>query len=138
VMPRIELIPEPKWGAVMSVQRAAIASSGAWGVAATILWVTLVVLTLLGLATSRGSGRVRFVLGATLAGQVLLHMIYGEETFLYAMHIAPLLILAAALAVASTSWRRAILAVAVALALTGGLNNAWQLGAAMGFFSRAS
>ena len=36
VMPHIDMIPEPKWGAVMSVQHSAIGSAGAWGVAASV------------------------------------------------------------------------------------------------------
>lgn len=121
----------------MSVQHSPIGSSGGWGVAATILWGALIVATLFGLFTSRGDRPLRIVLGATLAGQVLLHLIYGEETFLYALHLAPLLILSAALAVASTTWRRLILALAVALAIAAAVNNASQLGTALGFFSRA-
>jgi hypothetical protein len=135
VMPHIAVIPEPKWGAVMSVQHSALGSSGAWGVAATALWAALLGSTLVGLCTSGGNRRIRVVLGATIAGQVLLHLLYGEETFLYALHLAPLLILAAALAAAS-AWRRAILALAVALAFTGAVNNAWQLRTALAFFSR--
>jgi hypothetical protein len=137
VMPRIDLVPEPKWGTVMSVQRSPIASSGAWGVAATIAWAALVASTLWGLASSRGNPRVRFVLFATLAGQLLLHLVYGEETFLYAIHVAPLLVLTAALGSASR-WRRVILALAIALACTAAMNNAVQLGTALSFFSRTS
>jgi hypothetical protein len=80
----------------------------------------------------------RVVLACTLAGQVLLHMIYGEETFLYALHFAPLLVLAAALAAAATAWRRTILVLAVALAFAAGVNNASQVATALRFFSPAS
>ena len=138
VMPHVALIPEPKWGTAMSVQHSSLGSSGAWGVAATTLWAALLVSTLFGLWTSGGHRRFRFVLAATIAGQVLLHLLYGEETFLYVLHVAPLLILAAALAAASTTWRRAILVLALALAFTGGVNNAWQLRTALAFFSRTS
>ena len=139
VMPHIDVIPEPKWGA--GDERAAFGdrelgrrgalrrrSSGA----------ALLAVTCVGLLTSREHVRARFVLGATLAGQVLLHLIYGEETFLYAMHVAPLLILASALAAASTFWRRIILLLAVALALTAAVNNVSQLTTAMAFFSRGT
>jgi hypothetical protein len=136
VMPHINVIPEPKWGEVMSVQLSAIGTSGAWGMAATILWAALLALAALGLLSSRGDRRFRIVLGSTLAGQILLHLIYGEETFLYMLHVAPLLILAAALAAAATPWRRIILALAVALAFTAAMNNASQLATAMAFFSR--
>ncbi len=138
VMPHIEVIPEPKWGAVMSVQLSAIGSSGAWGVAATVLWAALLALAAIGLVSARGDRSIQLVLGSTIAGQVLLHTIYGEETFLYTMHIAPLLILAAALASTTTPWRRTILALAVALAVAAAVNNWTQLATAIRFFARAS
>jgi hypothetical protein len=136
VMPHIELIPEPKWGTVMSVQHSPIASSGAWGMAATVAWVALMASTIVGLMASHGNPRVRMVLLGTLAGQVLLHLVYGEETFLYAMHIAPLLVLTSALAASSTPWRRVILALAAAVAFTAAVNNLSQIQAALGFFAR--
>ena len=71
VMPHIELIPEPKWGTVMSVQHSPIASSGAWGVAATVAWAGLLASTIGGLMALRGNPRVRIVVLGTLAGQVL-------------------------------------------------------------------
>jgi hypothetical protein len=138
VMPDIQVIPEPKWGVVMSVQHSAIGSSGPWGVAATMLWGALLALTARGFLSSRGDRRFRVVLASILAGQVLLHMVYGEETFLYALHFAPLLILAAALATAATAWRRTILVLAVALTVAAGVNNASQVATAMRFFSPAS
>jgi len=121
----------------MSVQHSSIASSGAWGVAATIGWAALVATALVGLASSRGNARVRFVLFGTLAGQVLLHLLYGEETFLYAVHVAPLLVLTAALGSVSR-WRRVILVIAVVLACTAAMNNVRQLETALSFFSRTS
>jgi len=138
VMPAVAVIPEPKWGLAMSVQHSPLGSSGAWGVAATALWAALLVSTLLGLWTAAGHRRFRIVLAATITGQVLLHLLYGEETFLYALHVAPLFILAAALAAGSTAWRRPILALALALAITAAVNNASQLGTALAFFSRTS
>jgi hypothetical protein len=138
VMPHIELIPEPKWGTVMSVQHSPIASSGAWGVAATVAWAGLLASTIGGLMASRGNPRVRIVVLGTLAGQVLLHLLYGEETFLYAIHVAPLLVLTTTVAASSTPWRRVILVLAAALAFTAAVNNLSQLETALGFFSRTS
>src|SRR5262249_19004407 len=137
VMPRIDLIPEPKWGTVMSVQHSPLASSGAWGAAATIAWAALFLSALFALASPRANPRVPFALFATLAGQVLLHLVYGEETFLYALHVAPLLVLIAALGAASR-WRPLILILAVIVACTAAMNNMEQLGTALRFFSRAS
>jgi hypothetical protein len=103
-----------------------------------VLWGALLAVTAWRLLTSRQHVPIRFVLGATLAGQVVLHLIYGEETFLYSMHVAPLLMLAAALAAASAPWRRAVLVLAAALAVFAAVNNASQLAAALAFFSRPS
>ena len=122
----------------MSVQHSPIASSGAWGIAATVAWAALLVSAIVGLMASRGNPRVRIVVLGTLAGQVLLHLLYGEETFLYAIHVAPLLVLTTALAASSTPWRRAILVLAAAAAFTAAVNNLSQLETALGFFSRAS
>jgi hypothetical protein len=138
VMPRLDLIPEPKWGWVMSVQHSGIASSGLWGAVATLLWGALLAATAFGLLTSSRHRPVGIALGATLIGQVLLHLVYGEETFLYSMHVAPLLILTCAYAASTVRWRHAILVLASALVLTAAISNAAQLSAALAFFSRAS
>ena len=122
----------------MSVQHSAIGSSGPWGVAATVLWLGLLALAIPGLLSSRGDRRFRILLGATLASQVLLHMIYGEETFLYTMHVAPLLVLSAAFATTATAWRRAILVLAISLTVVAAVANASQLATAMRFFSPTS
>lgn len=64
---------------------------------------------------------------------VLLFMICGEETFLYSLQIAPLLVLAAALAT-RTPQRRSVLGPAGALTVAAAVNNARQLPDAMAFF----
>ena len=118
VMPHIDLILEPKWGAVMSVQHSPIGSSGTLGRGRDDALGRAAAGRDPARTASRRDGdlRLRIVLGATLAGQVLLHLIYGEETF--SVHAAPG---AAADSVggacrgASTTWRRVILALAVAL-----------------------
>jgi hypothetical protein len=138
VMPRLEVIAEPKWGAVMSVQHSAIGATGPWGAAAAALWAALLATVLFTLMSSRGNRRFGIVLAATLTGQVLLHLIYGEETFLYGLHVAPLLVLGVVLAAATTTWRRPILALAAALAVAAAINNGSQLATALGFFARAS
>src|ERR1700709_2350829 len=56
------------------------------------------------------------VLLLTLAGQIALHLVYGEETFLYGLHFVPLLI---ALAALSTTTKAGKLAPWAALALAG-------------------
>ena len=53
------------------------------------------------------------------------------------MHVAPLLVLTAALGSVSR-WRRVILVIAVVLACTAAMNNVRQLETALSFFSRTS
>jgi hypothetical protein len=75
----------------------------------------------------------RLVLGLTLLGQLGLHILYGNETFLYALHFAPLLILLAAL---STLTRARLLGLllAVMLLLTAGIDNSEQFQQATKYF----
>jgi hypothetical protein len=133
VMPSIQVVTEPKWGAAMSVQRAAIGSTGWWGLAATLLWAALLVLTAAELLMRRDDRRLRAVLVSLVAAQTVLHLVYGEETFLYTMHIGPLLVAAVALAATGTR-RRVMLAIALALTLCAAVNNVEQLAVARSFF----
>jgi hypothetical protein len=104
-----------------------------WGLLATALWLPMLGFAIRGLAASAANPGFRAALAATLAGQVLLFMIYGEETFLYSLQVAPLLVLAAALAT-RTPQRRIVLGLAGALIVAAAVNNARQLAEAMAFF----
>ena len=67
-------------------------------VAATIGWATLLCLGVWG-AIRRGPHRaVAVAVGLTLAGQAVLHGVYGYPTFLYAAHLLPILMTLAAFA----------------------------------------
>jgi hypothetical protein len=133
VMPAIQVGNDPKWGRIMSVQRSSLGSSGRWGVAATVLWLPMLAFAMRGLFTSGADGGFRAVLAAALASQLGLFMIYGEETFLYSMHVAPLLVLAAALAT-RTAARRIVLGLALAVGVAAAVNNFLQFATAMTFF----
>jgi hypothetical protein len=65
----------------------------------------------------------RTALAATAAGQLMLHLVYGDETFLYALHYAPLLIAMVALS-SLTNLRRAVLTLTVLLIPLATINNA--------------
>jgi hypothetical protein len=67
-------------------------------------------------------GRFRVMLGLTLLGQLMLHMVYGNETFLYSLHFMPLLILVAA-AGTLTRARPIALALAAVLLMASLMNN---------------
>jgi hypothetical protein len=68
------------------------------------------------------SPRIRLIIGLTLAGQLVLHLLYGEETFLYSLHYLPLLIATAALA-AIGQFRKISLILALIVLCGGGINN---------------
>ncbi len=117
----------------MSVQRSTLGTSGAWGVLATVLWLPMLGFAMQGLLASAANRGFRIALGATLGGKLLLFMIYGEETFLYSLQVAPLLVLAAALAT-TTRHRWTVLGIAGALIVAAAVTNASQLATAMAFF----
>jgi hypothetical protein len=90
--------------------------------AAIVLWVFLLDLGVRTLFTLAANRHLRFVVGFTLLGQLAMHMVFGEETFLYSIHFGPLLIILAALSTL-TRVRPAALLLAGALALAAGINN---------------
>lgn len=61
-----------------------------------------------------------------VAGQLLLHLVYGEETVLYSPHYVPLLVLLSSFA-ARTRWRRVVLATAATTAVLAAWHNVHQL-----------
>jgi hypothetical protein len=96
------------------------------GRVAVVLWSILFALGLVALVTGPAPGDFRFVLGSVLAGQIVLHLLYGEETFLYSLHFAVILIMVAAQASLTRLRVPALLATAVLLLLIGG-NNFYRL-----------
>jgi hypothetical protein len=65
------------------------------------------------------------VLGAMIATQIALHLLYGTETFLYALNIAPLLVIMASYSL-GTRLRSAAVALAIVLVVCTGINNVEQ------------
>jgi len=105
------------------------ASLDTLGGTAMALWLVLLAAGAYGawVAWRRGgTARVLAMLVASLiAGQLALHILYGEETFLYSLHYLPLLVLLASFA-ALTRWRWAALAGAALLAVLAGRHNLAQ------------
>jgi hypothetical protein len=96
VLPRLErTIPAPNW---LSAQRAWPGSGGPLATLATVAWVVLLALGLREAWHRRGAEPLVTVTLACLAGQLALHLVYGEESMLYALHWLPLLVLVAGLA----------------------------------------
>lgn len=87
------LVPQPT-GPLLSVQETAVSDWTAGKplfVAAAGLWLAMFGSSLVLVARRRD--RLAVALLLTLAGQTALHMVYGDETFLYALHFVPLLAL---------------------------------------------
>jgi hypothetical protein len=113
---------------IISVQNAGVGSSGALGSLATVAWVLLAMLG--GLTAAYARSGLGALCGLILAAQVLFHLVFGWETFLYTMHILPLLVVVVA-GVTLTRLRTVGLALAVIVIVLGGINNWTQ-------FQRAS
>lgn len=99
-------------------------SAGPLGLVAVCLWSALLMNGLWRLVTLDRQLRFRLVLAALLVFELSLHMVYGEETFTYALNFIPLLIAVAALGALSPG-RSVVLVLAGLLALCAGINN-WQ------------
>lgn len=97
--PKLHLIhTDPEW-TWLSLQRTTPGSGSPWGAAALAGWAGLLGLGAAGWWRARSRQPVFcFLLLTGIGGQALLHAIYGEETFLYAFHILPLLVLVAGFA----------------------------------------
>jgi len=70
--------------------------------------------------------RLQDLLGLTLAGQIALHLVFGTETFLYALNWAPLLVIWAAMGAATIRRPMPVRVLAIAAALCSLVNNERQ------------
>ena len=128
VIPAIEIIDKtarPGFatpGIQMVTQLSAPGSASLWGKVAVILWTVLLALGIWGLFSSKKYPKLRIVLGLTILGQLILHLLYGEETFLYSLHFAPLLVILAAMSTL-TRMRPLALVLASLLLVCAGINN---------------
>lgn len=131
VAPQAEQVgPNPHWRG-LSFQRSAPGSGSLLGWPAVGLWAALLVLGAIGLARSRSVPKgFKLVLVGGLLGQWGLHLIYGEETFLYALHFLPLLVVLASFAFEWRDRRGVLRGALIALLAFSGFNNAQVLNAA--------
>jgi len=106
----------------LSVQHALPGSAGILGVVSVMLWTVVLAMGIWGIFSARENGRFRLALGLVLSGQLLLHLAYGEETFLYALHYVPLLVVLAAYGT-TTRARYTVLGILSVLIVTAFLNN---------------
>lgn len=131
VMPTIKVVRDidspSEWSRqIMVTQPSAPGSASLWGTVAVVLWIALLGLGVWGLFSIKEHLKLRIVLGLTLLGQFMLHMLYGDETFLYSLHFAPLLVVLAAFSTL-TRMRPLALVLASMLVLSAGINNGWNL-----------
>jgi hypothetical protein len=132
VMPAIAVVPEAKWGAIMSVQHSGLGSGGVSSAIGLAIWAGLLTAGLWVMLST--AGPMRLPLTLALAGHLLVYSLYGEETFLYAIHMLPILVATAAFAT-KTRFRPAALTLAVALTALLVVHNGSALTHALGFFA---
>lgn len=99
---------------MLSMQASAIGSTGLISGIAACIWAALLGLGVWALFTHPFGKAFKLTLGLTLLGQFALHLVYGEETFLYTLHFLPLLIVLAALTT-RTHFRKPVLVLALTL-----------------------
>jgi hypothetical protein len=133
VAPRIETGHDPKWGATLTMQHAPVGSGGSLGFVALGSW--LLVLALASMGIRHAPRPLAIVIAGTLAGQLMLHAVYGEESFLYTLQLVPVLIVAASFAV-ETRARHLAIALAVAFIVAGAVNNGRQFTKALELAAR--
>jgi len=126
VMPRIGTVEKPRRGAILTVQRAPIGSGGAMGWMATALWSVLLAMGAWSTWKASRRSRLPTVVAAVLAAEIGLHLIYGTETFLYALNVAPLVVFVAAMSARTPRLRRLARLVACALVVCNVVNNGRQ------------
>jgi hypothetical protein len=121
---------------VMSVQASKAGSGSVWSAVAVVLWALFLGTGFWGLISVDGHLRLRIAVSLVLLGQLSLHLLYGDETFLYALHWVPLLVIIGGFG-ALASPRRAWLVLAGLLLASTAVNNGLKFGQATQMVSRA-
>lgn len=122
VMPEIKTVLQPGNWIWMTTQLSLPGSGSIWGAIAVAIWLALFSLGVWAIVSLKQQTKLRFVLGLSLIGQLVLHAIYGGETFLYSLHFAPLFIVLVALSTLTKARRVALVLVSL-LIVTAGINN---------------
>lgn len=112
----------PRTAILMAVQASKAGSGSVWGNASVVLLALFLGAGLWGLVSLKQYPRLRLALSLMLTGQLVLHLFFGAETFLYALHWIPLLVILGALG-SLASPRRLWLALAVLLLASTAINN---------------
>ena len=109
---------------MLSVQQSPVGSSGTSGSIATALWLVLLGSGVAWLWRHRPLSDGYFVVVIGAVGQALLHMVYGDQTFLYSLHYVPLFVLIATAPLRSHVWVTRLLALSLVVLCL--LNNGRQ------------
>lgn len=138
VMPLVPILDNPSQPAwpLFSIQFAPIGSTGALGWAMTLLWIGLLAFGIRALLSRGALDKPRIALGLLVFGQLALHLVYGEETFLYSLHWLPLLVIVAGIGTLGPQ-RWAVLAAGAVLAVGAGVNNVGQFARVTSELSRS-
>jgi hypothetical protein len=136
VMPSIQKLPSPNGEPfqIMSIQGSVLGSGALWGRVTVFIWMILLGLGLWAIFSIKQHGKFRLALGLTLLGQLGLHSLHGNETFLYSLHYAPLLVVLVSLSTL-TRMRPLALTLVLVLVLSAGINNFIQFKVATDFLN---
>lgn len=77
---------------LLSFQNALPTSNNLFALAGSIVWLGTLIISAIAFFSAKTQLPLKITLGLTLLGQLCLHLFYGEETFLYALHFLPLLL----------------------------------------------
>ena len=127
VMPGIEYadkINRTDWE-LLTVQHSLSWSGSLVGTITLLSWLALLLIGFWSLYRMKRDRKIRLGIGLALLGQLGLHLIYGDETFLYSLHFLPLLIIIASYGTLS-GLRKIVLALAVIACLGAAVNNVTQ------------
>lgn len=135
VMPAIQIVEKFNVTTFlkMTVQYSNIGSSSIWGIIASVLWGILLAFGVFQFFNSKNNTKFKLILGLSILGQFALHLVYGDETFLYSLHYMPLLVTLASYSLKS-KYRTIILVLTLCLIVTAGMNNFIQFGVAASFY----
>ena len=110
---------------ILSVQFSQPLSGNIAGIIAGVLWLLLLAIGFRAIFVVKKDRNMRLGILLALSGQLGLHLIYGDETFLYSMHYVPLLIIIAAYGTL-TRLRKFVLGVALIVCIGAAVNNLMQ------------
>ena len=127
IMPKVQLVDRPgsgRWPLLLT-QPSSPFSSGVLGSVALLLWLALLLAGGFSLTRLKERHKMGGLLGTVLASQLGLHLIFGNETFLYSLHWLPILVTVAALSTFEMN-RTVVLSLAVGCSAMAGVHNLQQ------------